>query len=367
MLLTAQKLTAPFPYFGGKRAVAPIVWQALGDVKHFIEPFFGSGAVLLARPDYRPGEHIETVCDKDGFVSNAWRALQYAPDEVARWCDWPVNHVDLSARKRRLIANEARLLENLIANDEWFDAKLAGYWIWAACCWIGSGLTRPGQIPHISKRGVGVHALGQRPHVSHGGSGVHAPGKIPHLSDGGKGVHMLGQRPHLSDGGKGVQEPYNPNLYTWFRALSARLRHVRVVCGDRTRVCGGNWQDKIGVCGIFFDPPYGHDTGRDNDLYQHESADVAQDVSAWALARADNPRYRIVIAGYYEEHEQLLGKGWTAQRWSTGGGYGHTSRNANTRGNANRHREALFLSPHCLRGAPQAADADFLEARGPYA
>ena len=49
-----DRLTAPFPYFGGKAKVADIVWQALGDVNAYIEPFFGSGAVLLNRPNYDP-------------------------------------------------------------------------------------------------------------------------------------------------------------------------------------------------------------------------------------------------------------------------------------------------------------------------
>ncbi len=36
----------PFPWFGGKADAAPAVWQALGDVPHYVEPFFGGGAVL---------------------------------------------------------------------------------------------------------------------------------------------------------------------------------------------------------------------------------------------------------------------------------------------------------------------------------
>ena len=44
-----MKLDAPFPWFGGKRRVAPIVWQRFGDVQNYVEPFFGSGAVLLNR------------------------------------------------------------------------------------------------------------------------------------------------------------------------------------------------------------------------------------------------------------------------------------------------------------------------------
>ncbi len=58
---------APFPWFGGKSKVAPIVWQAFGEVKNYVEPFFGSGAVLLGRP-HPP--HTETVNDADGFICN---------------------------------------------------------------------------------------------------------------------------------------------------------------------------------------------------------------------------------------------------------------------------------------------------------
>ena len=60
-------LTAPFPWFGGKSRVADIVWDRFGDVANYVEPFFGSGAVLLARP-HPP--RIETVNDLDCMVAN---------------------------------------------------------------------------------------------------------------------------------------------------------------------------------------------------------------------------------------------------------------------------------------------------------
>jgi len=338
-------LDAPFPYFGGKVAVADLVWNALGaaEVAHYIEPFFGSGAVLLARPGYDPARHTETINDKDGFVCNVWRALQGDPDAVARWCDWPVNHADLMARRRALLGNEARLLENLVADDTWYDAKLAGYWIWAASCWIGSGLTR----------------LGARPNVSDGGKGVHKLGKRPHLSHRGKGIHKLGQRPHTSGGGSEgpepleVRDPYNTNLYAWFRALAERLRYVRVVCGDWTRVCGGNWQDTLGLCGIFLDPPYGA-TDRDQDLYHHESQDVARQAAEWALARGGLPTHRIVLAGYYEEHARLLDYGWRVHRWTAHGGYSAVAgkQEGRTRGQGNQSSRKSVSAFQSLNSGP---------------
>lgn len=310
-------LQAPFPYFGGKKVIAKNVWRALGDCKHYIEPFFGSGAVLLARNNYIQGTHIETVCDKDGFICNVWRALQGDHEEVAKWCDWPVNHADLSARKQTLIKEEPRLLENLIKNPEWYDAKMAGYWIWAASCWIGSGLT----------------CIGQRPHVSTGGNGVHA----------------LGKRSIENDGCSDVVKPYNINIYQWFRVLSERLRCVRVVCGDWTRVCGGDWQSKMGICGMFFDPPYGV-ADRDESLYHHDSMIVAKDVMEWVLERGKSKMYRIVVAGY-DEHEDLLSAGWIAEKWSAQGGYGSGKKKGK---NVNRKRETLYFSPNCLRNSQKS-------------
>jgi DNA adenine methylase len=42
-----KPLRAPFPWFGGKSRAAHLVWAAFGDVPNYVEPFFGSGAVLL--------------------------------------------------------------------------------------------------------------------------------------------------------------------------------------------------------------------------------------------------------------------------------------------------------------------------------
>lgn len=383
-------LKAPFPYFGGKSTIANIVWAALGQPKHYIEPFFGSGAVLLARPDYNPAKHMETICDKDGFVANVWRALQQDPDAVARYCDWPVNHADLNARRKYLLAN-AELLKNLTDDPEWHDVRMAGYWIWAASCWIGSGLTRPNAMPDTTNP-KGVHkdsVTGKRPHLGNDREGIHhlaVAGGRPQVALQG-GIHALCQIPELRDGKSiinpipllnheagvcrrpcygasgahgvhkitltnepdpelDVRDPYTPGLWDWFRQLSERLRRVRVVCGDWTRVCGGDWQDDRGTCGIFFDPPYSAEAGRDPVIYQEESLTVAHEVREWCRARADRKTYRIVLAGYYDEHKSLEDEGWTVHHWSAHGGFANRGK-GNTPGEINRHKEALFFSPHC--------------------
>lgn len=362
-------LQAPFPYFGGKSAIADKVWQLLGDVRHYIEPFFGSGAVLLSRANYDPALHIETVCDLDGHIANVWRSIQYSPDETAKWCDYPVNHVCLHARKKKLMESQASMLDNLVADEMWHDPKLAGYWIWGTCCWIGAGFLAGGgddditadagiraPIPFVSDRGTGVHKLGirgKRPHLSSGSVGVHKlgiSGGRPHIGHAGVGVHKINMMGSKNNPAADLSAPYTPKIYTWFRALSERLRRVRVVCGSWERVCGGDWQSDIGTAGIFFDPPYGVAAGRRGNLYQQDSLYVSDDVRAWAIERGRGKNYRIVIAGYYDEHKSLLDEGWDVMMWKAGGGYGNQSKC----GNDNRHKECLFYSPHCLTVGKQA-------------
>ena len=76
------EVRAPFPWFGGKRRVADVVWRAFGvDVPNYVEPFAGSLAVLLGRPG--GAGKIETVNDLDRYLANFWRAVTADP-EAAR-------------------------------------------------------------------------------------------------------------------------------------------------------------------------------------------------------------------------------------------------------------------------------------------
>src|SRR5699024_7877784 len=90
-------LSAPFPYFGGKRRAAPTIWGALGDPGGYVEPFAGSAAVLPARPEFK-GRRVETLNDADGWLVNTWRAIQLSPADVAAHASGPVTEIDYHAR-----------------------------------------------------------------------------------------------------------------------------------------------------------------------------------------------------------------------------------------------------------------------------
>lgn len=72
-------VTPPFAYFGGKLRLADRIVDLLPAHHHYVEPFAGSLAVLLAKPRSR----METVNDLDGDLMTFWRVLRDRPDELA--------------------------------------------------------------------------------------------------------------------------------------------------------------------------------------------------------------------------------------------------------------------------------------------
>lgn len=237
-------LLAPFPYFGGKSRVAPEVWRRLGDVPNYVEPFFGSGAVLLARPDdHRWWDRIETVSDLDGMVCNVWRAVSADPEAVAHHADWPVSECDLAARHAWLVGRRSSIVARLEGDPERFDAKAAGWWIWGASAWIGSGW--------CAGRGPWVVVDGE---LVRGDAGTGINRQLPHLGNAGQGVNR--KLPHLGNSGQGHAAAWSDHIARIMRRLSDRLRRVRICCGDWSRVCGETPTAGLGTTGVFLDPPY---------------------------------------------------------------------------------------------------------------
>ena len=316
-------IKSPFPYFGGKSKVADVVWQRFGDVDHYVEPFAGSLAVLLGRPGGHTA-NAETVNDLDNYLCNFWRAVQAEPDAVARWADWPVNETDLHARHAWLVTHGRDRLINLDADPMAYDPQVAGWWLWGICSWIGGGW-----------------CSGNGPWRVVDGKLVKAP------SNAGQGIKR--QLPHLGDAGQGIKRK-RQDIYVYMRALAERLRHVRVCCGDWQRIVTAGALSHGASVGVFLDPPYSAETGRDMSLYNHES-DVSAAVRAWALENGDNPRYRIALCGYEGEHDM---PGWHVYKWTARAAY-KSSRGDLTK---NRNLERIWFSPGCLHRTPGLWDTD---------
>lgn len=351
-----SQLNAPFPYFGGKSAVAAKVWRRLGRVRSYVEPFFGSGAVLLGRPT--PFDGSEVVNDVDGLVANFWRAIKSDPDAVAEYADYPVIECDLHARHAWLVGVKDSLAPRLEGDPEWYDAKVAGWWAWGLSCWIGSGFCS-GDGPWRVVESDGVRRLVRSEpsspdvgpgtdHLEDSGRGVHR--KLIHLGDLGRGVHR--QLIHLGGNGQGVHRlgrDRREGLFDYFRALADRLRRVRVCCGDWSRVVGDSplllRSPQYHPIGVFLDPPYSAAAGRESRLYRVDSEAVAHAVREWAIERGDDSRFRICLAGYDGEH--VMPDSWIEVEGKSGRGHGYGGQNRD--GYANAERERLWFSPHCRR------------------
>jgi hypothetical protein len=327
----AGPVPSPYPWFGGKRRVAEKVWIQFGaaEIRNYVEPFYGSGAVLLARPGVE-GDNlpVETVNDLNAWLTNFWRAVQAAPDEVAYWADWPVSELDLHARGDWLFYRagvDADFVERLRGDPDWYDAKSSGWWVWGQCASIGSNWGRSAHNARHDEDGNNVGV-------------VHA---VPHLSLG-RGVNRT--LPHLGDAGQG--DDWSCRVREYMLAIQRRTRRVRVCCGDWQRVMGPSPTTKIGLTAVFLDPPYGA-AGRDDCYGEYESRTVAAECLVWCSEHGDDPLLRIALCGYAGEHEALESSGWSVWAWKTAGGYGNQAKD----GNDNGARERIWFSPHCLGGA----------------
>lgn len=348
----STNLRAPFPWFGGKSLVSSVVWKHFGPVKNYVEPFFGSGAVLLGRP-HPPG--IETVNDIDGLVCNFWRSVSKDPHSVAKIASSPINENEMHARHiwlRGLVHDLDRKLEG---DPEYFDVDVAGWWVWGICLYIGGGwCNEGGEGPWFVVDGK----LVKSPPVS-AASKYGVRRKIPFVS-GFRGIHreefipnIKRQVPHISNSFS--QKRYE-KLLIWMEELQDRLRRVRVCCGDWSRVVKPSVTKNIAdVTGVFLDPPYDM-KHRENNFYRSYSNETSWSVLDWCLENGGDSRLRIALCGYEGEHSILESQGWSVFSWRARGGYANRNKN-----NTNRTKERIWFSPHCLSIDNKKAESQFFE------
>lgn len=277
-------------YFGGKGLVTDEVWRRFGDVNGYVEPFVGSGAVLLSRP--QPFHGTETVGDLDGHLVNVWRALKHAPEEVAKHVMDPPNSIDMGARRAALTLD---IVQDLLADPEWHHPKMAAYWLYNQACWL---------------------------------SGV-------------KSSETRYPTPRLWRNGMGVARYRDDSeLMADLLRIHDRLRYVRMVYGDWKRTVTFSALQSHGLSAVFLDPPYGVEDR--HELYSQDSRSVSHEVFEWANANQYDPLLRIAVCGYDGEHD--FPDSWQVFKWTSHGFIGK----AGSQGRINRERERIWFSPTCL-------------------
>ena len=289
----------PFPYFGGKFKIGATIWSMIGNVPNYIEPFCGSAAVLLARPST---PKTETINDIDGLLVNALRAIQWEPEKTAYWADYPVTEIDYNCRHAWLRDQRHTITDKLKTVPLYCDPQAAGWWIWGANLKIG------GRWCYDENK------------------------EIPHLGDPGKGVNRT-TLPHLGDPGTGVK------LLPWFYELQRRLSRTRILCGDWQRCLTPSVTTKLGLTGVYLDPPY---EGYHESLYS-ENNDVFGEVVAWCKENQDNPQFRIILSSYSNAEALKELTGWRTWAWHATKGYQKSNQGDHT-----GKKEILMISPNCL-------------------
>lgn len=312
-------LKAPFPWYGGKTRIAEHVWERFGDPDVYVEPFAGSLAVLLARPT-PPGVR-EVVCDTDGGICNFWRAVTHDPDTVAEHAIYPTIHQDLTARHRHLRDWIVGHSDRLSQDPHYYDAEIAGWWVWGICRWIGGGWCRreddgrPLVQSDKSNRGINL-APGPKDQIPHystfpGSRGIYYQ---PALSDRrpwasprgwGVGVNVSGpgarnHRPFIPDhpARQGVAYDKREHVLDWMERLRDRLADVIVLNRDwrsavtPTILMQAKGSPEVSTA-VFLDPPYVTEE-RHGDLYHSDrdgiSDDVAHDAYTWAVEHGHDLR-----------------------------------------------------------------------------
>jgi hypothetical protein len=258
--VSSSPLVAPFKWRGGKRLVAPLVWQRFGRVGHYCEPFCGGAAVLLGRPS---PAGLETINDLDGLLCNFWRSIKLQPTVVSSLMRSPPSDVDM--RSRHAWLRDQRIdIERQLADPTYCNPLAGAWWAW-------------GQAHAYQQRWVERSC---RPVLDPTPSG-------PNRLDGAE----------LLDG------------------LAKRLQRVAVLHRDWSSVVRPSmlFRNRTNHVGVFLDPPYDGDEG----LYA-ATAPVASAVWDWALDNANDPRLRIAVCGY--DDGRKTPRGWSVMPWSSIGG-----------------------------------------------
>ncbi|MCV7255281.1 DNA adenine methylase [Mycobacterium hackensackense] len=237
----------PFAYYGGKTRLADRIVELLPAHEHYIEPFAGSLAVLLAKKPSR----METANDLDGLLMTFWRVLRDQPEQLARACALTPH-----SRAEYLEARDADL-EGLSDLER------------ARLIWIQIAAGRGGTL---------LRSTGWRYYVNPGGNSTGMPGYLTAYVD-------------------------------RMAAAAQRLHHVSLECRPALEIIEKYGAHP--KCCLYVDPPYLGETrsapGGGNG-YRVDMPDHADHVELlWALMAC---RAAVVLSAYPSELYETALAGW---------------------------------------------------------
>lgn len=347
---------SPYSVFGNKYSVSSVVWSYLGSPSNYIEPFFGTGNVLISRPDWHYGCNlVETVNDTDCFIVNFWRCVKHDVEGLVEYAYHPIFESEYHARRYWLECCRGSVQSRVEGDPEYYDVKVGGWWLYCMNCCIGSDFRNSDGPWHSvdgmlvrSSRSVspGINRCLIR--LSDSGTGtnrssLHSYSSIRSPYYGSRFIGCSGELSYSS-----IFKDLSRGVHDWLVHLCYRFSRVRVCCGDWSRVLSPSYIRKHSTTGIFFDPPYSHsgsDFSRCSRVYFDDDGDISSRVRSWCIEHGNNSSLRIALCGYSGEHDELESYGWSCYSWVSRGGYGVQGEGI---ARTNRFRERIWFSPHCV-------------------
>lgn len=249
------KLNAVAPWFGGKRTLAPLIVQQLGEHSYFFDGCFGGLTIIFAK---EPSEH-ECVCDVHGAITNL---------------AWIVQGEKSAALLFNLLQRQLYSDELYAASKDWLDdfekrsPPVEPHLDWAYHYFIASWMGRNG----LAGTARVNYQIATR-WTAGGGSG---PLRFRNAVD---------------------------SIPGWCE----RLRNVQILRRDLLQLLP-KIDDAEGVA-IYVDPPYLPGTVSGNSRYQHDFTAAQHKQLAELLRRFKRAR---VVVSYYAAPELVkLYSGWT--------------------------------------------------------
>lgn len=112
-----------FPYPGGKTKFVDEIRTRLPDHRTYVEPFGGSAAVLLNKPE----SYTEVFNDLNADIVHFFRVVRERPDELHEWLRKVPYSRELHDRWARAFYNGRRSSDDIIRAGRWFYLRYTQY------------------------------------------------------------------------------------------------------------------------------------------------------------------------------------------------------------------------------------------------
>lgn len=112
-----------FPYPGGKTRFVDEIISRLPDHRTYVEPFGGSAAVLLNKPE----SYTEVFNDLNADIVHFFRVLREQPDELREWLGTVPYSRELHGRWAREFYDGDRADDDVIRAGKWFYLRYTQY------------------------------------------------------------------------------------------------------------------------------------------------------------------------------------------------------------------------------------------------